>query len=77
MASLPVKEWKDVAPWLLHGEKNDPVVLFGVVGEDGDDEVGVEGVQLPGGFLQQQHNWVPGHHGSQSHIISHRFYLTS
>ena len=54
----PVQEREDVRPWLLHGEEDDAVVLLRVVGQDGDDEVGVEGVEVPGGLVEQEDDGV-------------------
>ena len=45
-------------PRLLHGEKHDAVVLFGVVGQDGDDEVGVEGVEVSGGLVEEEDDGI-------------------
>ena len=55
----PVQEGEDVRAGLLHGDHNDAIVLFSVVGQDRDDEVGVERVQVPGGLIQEQHHRVP------------------
>ena len=40
----PVQEGEDVTAGLLHGDHHNPVVLLGMVCQDGDDEVGVEWV---------------------------------
>ena len=52
----PIQEGEDVAARLLHGEHHDAVVLLGVVGQDGHDEVGVQRVQVPGRLVQQHHH---------------------
>ena len=54
----PVEEGEDVRPRLLHGEQHDAVVLLGVVGQDGDDEVGVERVEVGGGLVEEEDDGI-------------------
>ena len=53
-------------PGLLHGEEHDAVVLLGVVGQDGDDEVGVEGVEVGGGLVEEEDDRVADQLGGNS-----------
>lgn len=53
----PVEEGEYVGAGLLHAEQDEAVVLLGVVGHDGDEEVRVQGVQVARRVVQQQHHW--------------------
>ena len=56
---VPIEEWKDVASWFFHGEQDYSVVLFCMIGQDGDYKVCVQRVQVPSRLVKQNDHGVP------------------
>ena len=55
--SDPVKERKNVRTRLGHRHEYNTVILLGVIRENGDHEIGVQGVQVGSWLVQDYQHW--------------------